>query len=185
MVEDEPTEEPRPAPPGTPVVGEVGDVEEVPDDPTEGGEYSIWEVAGILPLSVTLPSGTGYTLRTYNGDDDDPIFLGTDLGIELFRTADGLANYATRDEEEHDLAEMVTWPDIRDAEELPVEPEPEEVYDLRSPSPEAIELALEIADYCELEGVTAALTRRRKGDIPFDEWIQAINEIETCVRWED
>ena len=80
---------------------------------------------------------------------------------------------------------MVTWPDIRDAEELPVEPDPDEVYDLRSPSPEAVELALEIADYCDLEGVTAVLTRRRSGDIPFDEWTQAINEVETCVRWHD
>ena len=47
------------------------------EDLTEGGTYSIWEVAGILPLSVTLPSGTGYTLRTYNGDDDEPVFLTT------------------------------------------------------------------------------------------------------------
>ncbi len=184
VVEDEPTEQPRPIPPGTPVVGRVGEVEDVPDDPTEGGEFSIWEVAGILPLSVTLPSGTGTTLRTYNGDDDEPVFLGTDLTVEMFRTPAALADYCAGDEE-HDLSEMLTWPDIRDAEELPVEPEPEEVYDLRSPTPDAVELALELADYCKLEGVTAALTRRRKGDIPFDEWTQVVNEIETCIRWHD
>lgn len=183
VVDDEPTREPAAAPPGTLVVGEVGEVEEA-DDPTEGGEYTVWEVAGILPLSVTLPSGTGFTLRTYNGDDDEPIFLGADLTVELFRTADGLADYCAGDEE-HDLAEMVTWPDVRDAEELPVEPEPEEVYDLRSPGPEAIELALELADYCELEGVATALLRRRDGDVPFDEWTVAVNEIESCVRWHD
>lgn len=186
VVDDEPTPEPAPVPAGTPVVGAVGDVEEVPDDPTEDGEFTIWEVAGILPLSVTLPAGTGFTLRTYNGDDDEPVFLGTDLTVELFRSPAGLADYCTsEDEDDHDLAEMVTWPDIRDAEELPVDPEPEEVYDLRSPTPDAVELALELADYCELEGVTAALTRRRKGDIPFDEWTQVVNEIETCVRWHD
>ena len=184
VVDDEPTPQPAPAPPGTSVVGEVGDVEEVPDDPTEGGEYTVWEVAGILPLSVTLPSGTGFTLRTYNGDDDEPVFLGTDMTVELFRTAAGLADYCAGDEE-HDLSEMVTWPDIRDAEELPVEPDPEEVYDLRGPSPDAVELALELADYCELEGVTAVLTRRPDGEVPFDEWTAAINEIETCVRWHD
>ena len=182
VVDDEPTLQAAPAPPGTSVVGEVGDVEEVPDDPTEDGEYTIWEVAGILPLSVTLPSGTGFTLRTYNGDDDEPVFLGTDMTVELFRTAAGLADYCAGDEE-HDLSEMVTWPDIRDAEELPVQPDPEEVYDLRGPSPDAVELALELADYCELEGVAAVLTRRRTGDVPFDEWTLAINEIETCVRW--
>jgi hypothetical protein len=184
VVHDEPTPEPAALPPGTPVVGRVGDVEEVPDDPTEGGRYTVWEVAGILPLSVTLPSGTGFTLRTYSGDDDEPVFLGTDLTVELFRTAKGLAEYCASDEE-HDLSEMVTWPDIRDAEELPVEPDVEEVYDLCGPSPEAVELALELADYCELEGVTAALTRRRGGDVPFDEWTQVVNEIETCVRWHD
>ena len=123
---------------------------------------------------MTLPSGTGYTLRTYNGEDDDPIFLGSDLTVYLFRTADGLMAYC-RAGDEHDLTEMVTWPDIADAEELPVEPDPQEVYDLRGPSEDAIELALELADYCDLNGVTATLTRRRTGDIPFDTWTAAID----------
>ena len=55
---------------------------------------------------------------------------------------------------------MVTWPDIAEAEDLPVEPEPEEVYDLRGPSEDAIELALELADYCDLDG------RHRDADPP-------------------
>jgi hypothetical protein len=166
-------------------VGSSGepDVEE-DEDPTEGGTYSIWEVAGILPLSVTLPSGTGYTLRTYNGDDDDPVFLGSDLTVYLFRTAQGLVDYVHAGDE-HDLAEMVTWPDIVDAEELPVEPDPQEVYDLRGPSEDAIELALELADYCDLKGVTRTLNRRPAGDIPFDTWTAAVTELETCIRWED
>ena len=184
----EPARTPVVTPAGTAVVGEVGAVE-VDDeddeaDPTDGGRYTIWEVAGILPLSVTLPSGTGYTLRTYNGEDDDPIFLGSDLTVDLFRTADGLMAYC-RSGDDNDLSEMVTWPDIAEAEELPVEPEPEEVYDLRSPGEDAIELALELADYCDLDGVTATLTRRRTGDMPFDAWKAAIDEIETCVRWLD
>ena len=69
--------------------------------------------------------------------------------------------------------------------DLPVEPEPEEVYDLRSPSEDAVELALELADYCDLEGVTGVLTRRRSGDMPFDAWKTAIDELETCIRWHD
>jgi hypothetical protein len=166
------------------IVGSSGEVEVEGGDPTDGGTYSVWEVAGILPLSVTLPSGTGYTLRTYNGDDDDPVFLGTDLTVEMFRTADGLVDYC-RSGEEHDLTEMVTWPDISDAEDLPVEPTPDEVYDLRRPSEDAVELALELADYCDLDGVTAVLTRRRAGDIPFDAWTAAIDELETCLRWHD
>jgi len=165
-------------------VGSSGEVEVEGEDPTEGGTYSVWEVAGILPLSITLPSGTGYTLRTYNGEDDEPVFLGADLTVEMFRTADGLADYC-RSGEDHDLTEMVTWPDIAGAEDLPVEPAPEEVYDLRRPSEDAVELVLELADYCDLDGVTAALTRRRAGDIPFDTWTAAVNELETCLRWHD
>jgi hypothetical protein len=186
--DDEPTRTPVVAPAGTAVTGEVGDVEvddeDDEDDPTDGGRYSIWEVAGILPLSVTLPSGTGYTLRTYNGEDDDPIFLGSDLTVDLFRTVDGLVAYC-RSGDEHDLSEMVTWPDIAEAEELTVVPEPEEVYDLRRPSEDAVELTLELADYCDLDGVTATLTRRRTGDVPFDAWTAAIDELETCIRWLD
>ena len=154
------------------------------EDPTDDGTYSIWDVAGILPLAVTLPSGTGYTLRTYNGDDDEPIFLGADLTVDLFRTPEGLAAYV-RSGEEHDLSEMVTWADLTEADDLPVEPEPEEVYDLRSPGEDAVELALELADYCDLEGVTTTLTRRRTGDIPFDAWTAAVDELQTCLRWHD
>ncbi len=186
--DDEPTRTPLVTPVGADVVGGTGVVEvadtDDEDDPTDGGTYSVWEVAGILPLSVTLPSGTGYTLRTYNGEDDEPVFLGADLTVDLFRTADGLAAYV-RSGEDHDLSEMVTWADIAEADDLPVEPEPEEVYDLRSPSEDAVELALELADYCDLEGVTGVLTRRRSGDMPFDAWKTAIDELETCVRWHD
>ena len=182
---DEPAEQAAPEPPAALVTGSTGPVEEVADDPTDGGEFTVWEVAGILPLSVTLPSGTGFTLRTYNGEDDDPVFLGADLTVYLFRTAAGLAAFCTEAEEDHDLAEMVTWPDIRDAEELVVEPDPEEVYDLRSPGEDAVELALEIADYCDLDGVTATVGRRRDGGMPFDTWAAAIDELESCVRWFD
>ncbi|HEX6754345.1 MAG TPA: hypothetical protein VF109_00200 [Mycobacteriales bacterium] len=182
--EDGPSAEPARTPPAALVTGSTGPAEEVEDDPTEGGVYTIWEVAGILPLSVTLPSGTGFTLRTYNGEDDEPLFLGADLTVYLFRTAAGLAAFCAQDEE-HDLSEMVTWPDIRDAEDLQVEPEPEEVYDLRAPGDDAVELVLELADYCELDGITGALTRRRSGDLPFDTWAAAIDELETCIRWYD
>ena len=71
------------------------------------------------------------------------------------------------------------------AEELPVTPEPSEVYDLRAPDEDSIELALELADYCDLETVTGTLTRRRTGEIPFDDWKAAVEELEPCIRWQD
>ena len=50
---------------------------------------------------------------------------------------------------------------------------------------DATELALELADYCDLKGVSRALTRTRTGEIPFDTWTAAITELETCIRWQD
>ena len=55
----------------------------------------------------------------------------------------------------------------------------------RSPGEDAVELTLELADYCDLDGVTAVVTRRRDGDMPFDAWAAAIDELETCIRWYD
>ncbi len=167
---------------------EEEDVYAATTDPTigpDGERFSVWQVAGIVPISLTVPSGTGYTLRTFIGERDEPVFLGADLTVDVFRSAQGLVDYC-RTEEHHDLASMVTWPDIRDSEELPVEPADDDVYDLRVPSDGAVQLAIDLADYCDLGGVKAALaSRRRDGEIPFDLWTTAVAEIERCLRWRD
>lgn len=167
---------------------EEEDVYAATTDPTvgpDGERFSVWQVAGIVPISLTVPSGNGYTLRTFIGERDEPVFLGADLTVDVFRSAQGLVDYC-HTEEHHDLASMVTWPDIRDSEELPVEPADDDVYDLRVPSDGAVQLAIDLADYCDLDGVKAALaSRRRDGEIPFDLWTTAVAEIERCLRWRD
>jgi len=145
----------------------------------DGEQFDIWEIAGILPLQVALPDGVGFTLRTYAGPEDEPTFLGSDMNVDLFRSTRGLIAYCRADVE-HDLAEMLTWPDIRDADPLPVEVGEEEVYDLTSPNPAALELAQELAEYCQLEGVAAAV----EGGEPAD-WNAVLAEIGTCIRWHD
>ena len=149
----------------------------------EDGDGSVWAEAGILPIELTVPTGRGYTLRTYV--DDEPRFLGSDLTVDVFATVDGLVAFC-RTEADHDLADLDTWPLIRDAEELPVELPDEERYDLAAPEPGAVDLARDLADYCQLAGVEEALAgRAAETGVPFDVWVAAVAEISTCLRWHD
>jgi len=150
------------------------------EEPTDG---SVWAEAGILPIQLTVPTGHGYTLRTYV--DDEPRFLGSDLTVDVFATVDGLVEFC-RTEDDHDLADLDTWSAIRDAEELPVELPEDERYDLAAPDPQAVDLARDLADYCQLAGVEEALAgRATDAGVPFDVWVAAVAEISTCLRWHD
>jgi hypothetical protein len=158
------------------------DADDEEDDEAEG----TWGEAGIMPIAVGLPTGTGYTLRTYV--DEEPRFLGSDLNVYLFRSPSGLVEFCrSEDEDEHDLAELDTWSLVRDAEAeaLTVDPTEEDSYDLTAPGPEAVELARDLADYCQLAGVEAALSGRPADGVPFDVWVAAVAEIASCVRWYD
>jgi hypothetical protein len=158
------------------------DEDDEEDDDEDEEADTLWAEAGIIPISITLPTGTGYTLRTYV--DDDAQFLGSDLNIDLFRTLDGLIAYC-QENDEHDLADLDTWELVADgdADSLRVEPADADTYDLTAPGPEAVELARDIADYCQLDGVEAVLPAR--GEVAFDVWVAAVAEISSCIRWQD
>jgi hypothetical protein len=160
---------------GTPVV----------DDPArqgpDGEVYDVWDVSGILPVQITLPDGTGYTLRTYAGPEDEPTFLGGDLTVYLFRSGDGLVSFI-REVSKHDLAEMVTWSDIRDAAELTLDVGAEEVYDLRRPTEQSLDIAIDLAQYCQLGAASEALG---DGDEAPADWDAVVTEIASCMRWYD
>jgi hypothetical protein len=162
------------------------DEDEDEDEDDEDGEVveGTWAEAGIIPIAVGLPTGTGYTLRTYV--DDEPRFLGNDLNVYMFRSTAGLIEFC-REEEEHDLADLDTWSEIQaaEADDLIVDPSEEDSYDLTAPGPEAVELARDLADYSQLAGVEAALSGRPVDGIPFDVWVAAVAEIGSCVRWYD
>jgi hypothetical protein len=173
---------------GEPVTAGTADEDDDEEDDDEEDEDVVegpWGEAGIIPIAVGLPAGTGYTLRTYV--DDEPRFLGSDLNVYLFRSAAGLIEFLRSDEEDHDLAELDTWSVLRDAEadELTVDPTEEDSYDLTAPGPEGVELARDLADYCQLAGVEAALSGRPADNIPFDVWVAAVAEIGSCIRWYD
>ncbi len=177
------TDEPAESAEAGPSAGSADSAESVDGDEGAAAEPSVWAEAGILPILLTVPTGRGYTLRTYV--DDQPRFLGTDLSVDVFATADGLVAFC-RTEDDHDLADLETWPLIRDAENVTLDPPDEERYDLAAPDPLAVDLVRDLADYCQLAGVEEALARRA-GDagVPFDVWVAAVAEVSTCLRWHD
>jgi hypothetical protein len=154
------------------------------EDDEEDDEEGVWAESGIIPIAVGLPAGTGFTLRTYV--DDEPRFLGSDLNVYMFRSAAGLVEFC-RTEDDHDLADLDTWSQVREAEAdaLVVDPREDESYDLTAPGPEAVELARDFADYSQLAGVEAALSGRAADGVAFDVWVAAVAEIASCVRWYD
>jgi hypothetical protein len=138
------------------------------DDDGDEADVVFWNEVGIMPIELTMPSGTGYTLRCYV--DDQARFLGTDLTVDIFRSKDALATFC-RTVDEHDLAALETWPEVREAEDLDVTPPAAERFDLTAVDAQliggptvadvrlvrgAVDAVQDLADYCELAGVQAA-----------------------------
>ena len=157
------------------------------DRTTDTGEVDekaarFWAEVGIAPTLLITSTGAGYTLRCYL--DDEARFLGTDQHIEMFRSAAGLEEY-TRADQDHDLAELDSWPEVRGAESLSVTPAAEDCYDLGAAEAQlhagpaaadpivlrrASEFLLDAAEYCDLVGVTEALA----DDAPLGQAIGAV-----------
>ncbi|MGY1693566.1 hypothetical protein ACI780_01540 [Geodermatophilus sp. SYSU D00814] len=85
-----------------------------------------WEAVGILPVELVVPDGAGVTLRCYV--EDVARFLGRDGEIWLFDTPADLARFVAGDEE-HDLTEIASWPEVADTDTLPL-PAEQDRYDL-------------------------------------------------------
>ncbi|PZS02261.1 MAG: hypothetical protein DLM59_13440 [Pseudonocardiales bacterium] len=145
--------------------------------PTAQTAEDFWDAVGMLPLTLTTESGTGYTLRCYL--DDAAIFLGSDMSVDIFTSPAGLIDYC-HSAQTHDLSDLATWPAVNDATLLDVRPHNDERYDLRTESAAAREIALDLAEYCRLDGVIAAL----QGEEPVD-WTGVLTEIESCLAWHD
>src|SRR5690606_27159012 len=79
--------------------------EDVPDTADD-----FWAEVGIDPIKIITTQGEYYTLRCYL--DDEPIFLGSDGRIDVFTSPRALARYLADEEAEHDLRDVVTWPEV-------------------------------------------------------------------------
>jgi hypothetical protein len=97
-----------------------------------------WESVGILPVEVVVPEGAGVTLRCYV--EDQARFLGRDGEVYLFDTPVDLARFIALNED-HDLSEIASWPEVADTDTLPL-PAEQDRYDLT----ELSEVLAEVAD---------------------------------------
>ncbi len=85
-----------------------------------------WEAVGILPVEIVVPEGAGVTLRCYV--EDVARFLGRNGEVWLFDTPTDLARFCAGDED-HDLTEIASWPEVADTDTLPL-PAEQDRYDL-------------------------------------------------------
>ncbi|HEX4725684.1 MAG TPA: primosomal protein, partial [Pseudonocardiaceae bacterium] len=136
-----------------------------------------WGEAGIDPIKIITTDSEVYTLRCYL--DDEPLFLGADGQIDVFRSPKALARFVADAgaDEGNDLAQVVTWDQVLAAAvdgSLKVEIDPGNTYVLPgiaddisdgpdTVDPTQLELAVELlsdaADWAGDDGVNAALSQ--------------------------
>ncbi|GHF30340.1 hypothetical protein GCM10017786_75380 [Amycolatopsis deserti] len=101
------------------------------DDEEEDVPVGFWGEVGIDPIKIITTGDEYYSLRCYL--DDEPIFLGSDGKIDVFKSEKALAR-ALADANafaDSDLAEVSTWDEVlakATAGELEVEVDPENTY---------------------------------------------------------
>jgi hypothetical protein len=150
------------------------DVETAEKVAERAAPVGFWERIGIDPILIISSAGEHYTLRCYL--DDEPLFLGDDGTIEVFRSPRALAKYLGDDGATgHDLAGVSTWPEVVEkatAGELKITVGPENTYVLTgladdlhdgpaAVDPTQLELAVELitdaAEWAEDDSVSEAL----------------------------
>jgi hypothetical protein len=146
------------------------------DEAEEEEPLGFWGEVGIDPIKIITAGAEHYTLRCYL--DEDPVFLGGDGKIDVFRSPRALARYiadATADAEGNDLAHVSTWETVLNAAidgTLTVEIDPGNTYVLTgiaediadgpdAVDPTQLDLAVELftdaADWAGDDSVAAAL----------------------------
>ncbi|MGK5172557.1 hypothetical protein [Geodermatophilus sp. CPCC 205761] len=139
LEDDAETQEPAvAAAPPTPVsaIARPGRISAPPSEVAKAAEF--WEAVGILPVEVVVPEGSGVTLRCYV--EDEARFLGRDGEVFVFPSPAQLTRFCAGDEE-HDLAEIASWPEVADTDTPPL-PAEQDRYDLT----ELTEVMAEVAD---------------------------------------
>ncbi len=146
------------------------------DAAAEEREPTWWNEIGIDPIRIVTAEAEYYTLRCYLGDE--PVFLGSDGLIDVFRSPRALARFLAHEEEVDgtDLARVSTWPRVTEkamAGELEIEVEPANTYVLNGldadleAGPSAVdaaqlelaeELLLDTASWTEDDAVSEALS---------------------------
>lgn len=146
------------------------------EDEDEDVPVGFWAEVGIDPIKIITADREYYTLRCYL--DDEPIFLGSDSRIDVYKSEKALARALADGNAfaDTDLAEVSTWDEVlakATAGELDVEVDTENTYVLSgldedlAEGPDAIDptqldLAVELltdsADWADDDSVAAALS---------------------------
>jgi hypothetical protein len=110
-------------------------------------------VPEIVPVELTLPSGTWVTLyqRDWDDADDDSLaFLGGDDAVYAFPSAEALTSYAGGNDDHH-LGASPLWPAVKRRFRDDFTPAPEDSYDLRKPTERGQEILSELLVYLRME----------------------------------
>ena len=124
----------------------------------------------------------GEVLVDASTDDTEVAFIGSGDGIAVFTEIADLAAYC-RTAKGHRLMKLEWWnelAEVTDDEEFT--PADGARFDLRKPTPEAVEVAREIARFCGLHDDAEVLDGPR---VDRDDWRALIDEIETCFEEDD
>jgi hypothetical protein len=146
------------------------------DDDEDDEPIGFWGEVGIDPIKIITVDREYFTLRCYL--DDEPIFLGSDGEIDVYRSEKALARALadTKQFAESDLAEVSTWDEVlakATSGELEVEVDQDNTYVLAgldediaegidAIDPTQLELAVELitdaADWAGDDSVATALS---------------------------
>jgi hypothetical protein len=145
----------------------------------EAKPIGFWAEVGIDPIKIITDGSEYYTLRCYleDGEDVEPVFLGSEGRIDVFTSARALAKYLANPTEANDLAEMSTWEEVATRAtdgSLKVEVDLDNTYVLHGLADDladgpdtvdpvqldlAVELLTDAADWADDESVSQALSQ--------------------------
>ena len=107
----------------------------------------------IVPVELTLPSGTWVTLyqRDWDDADDDSLaFLGGDDAVYAFPSAAELSSYAGGNDDHH-LGASPLWPSVKRRFRDDFTPSAENSYDLTRPTERGQDMLAELLVYLRME----------------------------------
>ena len=107
----------------------------------------------IVPVELTLPSGTWVTLyqRDWDDADDDSLaFLGGDDAVYAFPSAEALTSYAGGNDDHH-LGASPLWPAVKRRFRDEFTPSAENSYDLKRSTERGQDMLAELLVYFRME----------------------------------
>ena len=119
-------------------------------------EEALWARVGAQPIELVVKDTTYYTVRAdvlvdTTSQDTETAFLGGDERVAVFTEVADLADYC-RTAKGHRLMKLEWWQELAEVEDdAEFTPEDDARFDLRKPTPDAVEVARQLAEFCGLQ----------------------------------